>query len=247
MSTETIPSNPPTACGIFPTTHWNLVLDSGGASSASQSALDELCRIYWRPLYAFLRRQGSTPHDAQDLVQGFLLRLLSRDDLRAVRPQKGRFRTFLLTALRNYSINEAVREKALKRGGGRSSIPFDAAQAEQWSLPDLTAPSPEAAYDRQWARTVLDRGIASLRSEYEARKRVAYFETLAPFLEGADPKEYEAAGVKLGLNRGAVAAAVHRMRGRLKELLRAEVAQTVGNIGEVDAELRLLLEALANG
>ena len=247
MPPEPLNAGSPTACGSFPATHWTIVLNSGGASPASRTALEELCGVYWRPLYAFLRRQGSTPHDAQDLVQGFLERLLSRGDLGTVGPEKGRFRTFLLTSLRNFTIKQAVRDKAQKRGGGRYLIPLDPEEVERLSLPDVNAPSPEAAYDRQWARTVLDRALTRLRAEHQARKKENYFETLAPFLEGAEPNEYDAAGAKLGMKKGAVAVAVHRMRGRLKEMLRAEVLQTVGNTGDAEMELRELLETLARG
>ncbi|HTG44524.1 MAG TPA: sigma-70 family RNA polymerase sigma factor [Verrucomicrobiae bacterium] len=240
-------SEPTAGDAAFPATHWSAVLSSSGTSARSSAALEELCRVYWRPLYVFLRRKGNTPHDSQDLVQGFLERLLERKDLANVSPEKGRFRTYLLTSLRNFMIKQAEREKAAKRGGGKVLIPLDADEAERMSLPDLSAESPEAAYDRQWARTVLGRALDRLRSEHIARNKEALFEGLVPFLEGADPKEYEGAGQKLAMKTGTVAVAVHRMRGRLQELLRAEVLQTVGNSADADAELRELLEALARG
>lgn len=193
----------------------------------------------------FLRRKGVPRHDAQDLVQGFLERLLERRDLDTLSPEKGRLRTFLLTALRNFTIKQAERDKASKRGGGRPLLPLDAEEAERLSLPDLSAESPEAAFDRQWARTVLSRALGRLREEHCARNKDAFFEALAPFLEGAGTNEYESAAMKLGMKKGAVAVAVHRMRGRLQELLRAEVLQTVGSHAEAEAELRELLEALA--
>jgi RNA polymerase sigma-70 factor (ECF subfamily) len=236
---------PLTSRADFPITHWSLILNSSGSSPASQAALEELCLSYWHPLYAFLRRRGATPHDAQDLVQGFLERWLERKDLATVSPDKGRFRTFLLTALRNFMIKQVEHDKARKRGGRAVLVPLDVDQAERNSLPDLSAESPEAACDRQWARTVLDRAVARLRAEQVARNKEALFERLIPFLEGADPNEYEAVGKSMGMRKGTVAVAVHRLRGRLRELLRAEVLQTVGNRADAESELRELMEALA--
>jgi RNA polymerase sigma factor (sigma-70 family) len=230
---------------MFPTTQWTVVKESGGTSAASRSALEEVCRAYWPPLYAFMRRKGRSPHDAQDLVQGFIERLLQRGDLAGVSPEKGKFRTYLLTSLRNYTIKQAEHDKALKRGGGKVFVPIDAEEAERISLPDLTAESPEAAFDRQWARTTIRRALGRLRGEHIARNKEAAFEVLSPFLEGAEPNEYESAASRLGMKPGAVAVAVHRMRRRLQELLRAEVLQTVGNRADADVELRELLEALA--
>jgi len=238
-------SEPTAGPGTFPTTHWSVVLNSGGASPASEAALEELCRVYWRPLYVFLRRKGNAPHDAQDLVQGFFERLLERKDLATVGPEKGRFRTYMLTALRNFMIKRAEHDRAVKRGGGKVLIPLDADEVERTSLPDLSTESPESAYDRQWARTALGRALARLRGEHIARNKEALFESLVPFLEGADPNEYEAVGQRLSMKKGTVAVTIHRMRGRLQELLRAEVLQTVGNSADADVELRELLEALA--
>lgn len=241
----TLTSEPTAGDAAFPATHWSAVLSSSGTSARSSAALEELCRVYWRPLYVFLRRQGNTAHDSQDLVQGFLQRLLERRDLATVSPEKGRFRTYLLTSLRNFMIKQAERQKAFKRGGGKVLIPLDAAEAERMSLPDLTAESPEAAYDRQWARTVLSRALARLRNEHVARNKEGLFEVLVPFLEGADPNDYDTAGQKLGMRSETIAVTVHRMRRRLQELLRAEVMPTVGNSADADAELRELLQALA--
>lgn len=236
----------PNSAASFPTTHWSVVLNAGdGAAPANGRALEELCRAYWCPLYAFLRRRGHSPHDAQDLTQGFLARVIAREDLGEVGPEKGRFRTFLLTALRNFTIKQVEHDRAAKRGGGTVAVPIDAEEGERLSLPDLSAPSPEAAFDRQWARTILGRALTRLREEHVARRKESFFEALAPFLEGADANEYEAVAARLGMKKGAVAVAVHRMRGRLQELLRAEVSQTVGSCADAEAELRELLETLA--
>jgi RNA polymerase sigma-70 factor (ECF subfamily) len=225
----------------FPSTLWSLVLHAGAAPGDSPE-LGELCRAYWPPLYSFIRRQGYSPHDAQDFVQGFLARLLAREDLAEVGPEKGRFRTFLLTSLRNFVIKQALREKALKRGGGQVAIPFNAEEAERLCGPDLTANSPEAAFDRRFAQAIVARAFAALREEHRARGKEELFATLAPFLDGAEPEGYEAAAAKLGMAPGTVAVTIHRMRGRLRELLRAEVRQLCTSAAEEEQEMKHLLE-----
>ena len=225
----------------FPSTLWALVLDAG-ASAGNSPALEDLCRAYWPPLYSFLRRQGRSPHDAEDLVQGFLARLLAREDLAGVGPEKGRFRTFLLTSLRNFTIKQALRDKALKRGGGQIPIPINAEEAERLCGPDLTANSPEAAFDRAFAQAAVTRAFAALRAEHRARGKEEFFATLSPFLDGAEPEGYEAAAAKLGIAPGTVAVTVHRMRGRLRELLRAEVRQLCNSAAEEEQEMKYLLE-----
>jgi len=232
-----------TGCMEFPSTHWSAVLKAGDTGSpAFRGALEDLCSAYWPPLYSFLRRQGHSPHDAEDLVQGFLARLLAREDLANVGPEKGRFRTFLLTSLRNFSVKQALREKALKRGGGQVGIPIDAAQAEQLCGPDLLASSPEAAFDRRFAQAVVARAFAALRAEHHARGKEELFAAVAPFLDGAEPEGYAAAAARLGLSAGALAVTIHRMRGRMRELLRAEVRQLVSSPAEEEQELKHLLE-----
>ena len=227
----------------FPSTQWSVVLNAGaGASPLSSSALEDLCRAYWPPLYSFLRRQGHSPHDAEDLVQGFLARLLAREDLAGVGPEKGRFRTFLLTSLRNFTIKQALRDKALKRGGGQITISINAEEAEQLCGPDLTATSPEAAFDRRFAQAVVTRAFTALREEHRARGKESLFEKLSPFLDGAEPDDYEQPAAQLGMTAGAMAVAVHRLRGRLRELLRAEVRQLCSSAAEEAQEMKHLLE-----
>ncbi len=245
MPSDETTLRPPAPNRGFPTTHWTVIIGSGGQSLESDAALEELCRAYWHPLYAFVRRSGIRPHDAQDLVQGFIHRLIERRDLATLSPDKGRFRTYLLTALRNYVIKQAEHQKAAKRGGGRPLLSLDADEAERFTLPDLSAESPEVAFDRQWAKTVLRRGLERLRSEFIARNKEPLFEALLPCLEGVEAKEYEGLEAKLGMKKGAIAVTVHRMRGRLQELLRAEVLQTVGSGPEAEKELLELLETLA--
>ena len=227
----------------FPSTQWSKILQAGAVASAPDSPeLEALCRAYWPPLYSFLRRQGHSPHDAEDLVQGFLSRLLAREDLREVGPEKGRFRTFLLTSLRNFTIKQALHEKALKRGGGAALIPFNAEEAERLCGPDLSTNSPEAAFDRRFAQAVVARAFATLREEHRARGKEGFFATLAPFLDGTEPEGYEEAGAKLAMAPGTVAVAVHRMRGRLRELLRAEVRELCSSAAEEEQEMKHLLE-----
>jgi RNA polymerase sigma-70 factor (ECF subfamily) len=231
----------PSAQAEFPSTLWSLVLDAG-AGAGDSPEMGELCRAYWPPLYSFLRRQGHAPHDAQDLVQGFLTRLLAREDLADVGPEKGRFRTFLLKALRNFVIKQALREKAVKRGGGRPVISIDAGEAERLCGPDLAATSPEAAFDRRFAQSVVERAFAALREEHRARGKSEFFATLAPYLDGAEAGGYDVAAEKLGLSPGTAAVAVHRLRGRLRELLRAEIRQLCSSAAEEEQEVKHLLE-----
>jgi RNA polymerase sigma factor (sigma-70 family) len=238
---STIPDQ--TFQGEFPTTHWSEVLHAGdGQSMLGAAALEDLCRAYWPPLYSFLRRQGHSPHDAEDLVQGFLARLLAREDLAGVGPEKGRFRTFLLTSLRNFVIKHALHCKALKRGGGHITISIDTEEAERLCGQDLLMCSPEAAFDRRFAQALVTRAFAALREEHRARGKEAWFTSLSPHLDGTEPNDYERSAVELGTTPGAVAVAVHRMRGRLRELLRAEVRQLCNSAGEEEQELKYLLE-----
>jgi RNA polymerase sigma factor (sigma-70 family) len=231
----------------FPTTLWTTVLSSAGSSRESQAALENLCRAYWQPLYVFARRSGLARHDAQDVVQGFIQRLLERGDLAQVSPERGRFRAYLLAGLRNFMIKQFEHDRAAKRGGGKAILSLDIEDAEHWAVQDRSVASAELAYDRQWARTVLSRALERMWIEYKARNKETFFETLVPFLEGAEAKAYDAVAPGLGMKKGAVAVAVHRMRSRLQELLRAEVLQTVGNSEEMEGELRDLLETLARG
>jgi RNA polymerase sigma-70 factor (ECF subfamily) len=219
------------------------VLNAGRSElPGGPAALEDLCRAYWSPLYSFLRRQGQSPHDAEDLVQGFLARVLAREDLAGVGPEKGRFRTFLLTSLRNFVIKQALRDKALKRGGGQSTIPINSAETERLCGPDLTTDTPEAAFDRRFAQAVVTRAFNALREEHRARDKEKLFTTLAPHLDGAERDGYESAAVQLGMTSGAAAVTVHRMRARLRELLRAEVRQLCSTPAEEEQEMKYLLE-----
>ena len=237
------PSTRQDPIGGFPETHWSLILKAGSAGSHDEArALNALCRSYWPPLYAFLRRQGHAPHDAEDLVQGFLGRLLERADLETVGPEKGRFRTFLLVSLRNHVIQQAEKQKALKRGGGQAHVSIHTQGAETLCGADLSAASPELAYDRQWFRTVLGKALARLRGELRARDKEPLLDALLPYLDGANPGDYVEVGRRLGMAEGTVAVSVHRLRLRLKESIRTEISHTVASPEQADEEMRHLME-----
>ena len=231
----------------FSTTRWSLILAaSQGSTPEAHEALSSLCALYWYPLYAFTRHQGHSPEDAQDLVQGFFILLLERNDLAAVDRQRGRFRSWLLASLKHYLANEWKREHAQKRGGGQTPISIDGATAEgMYSLElshDLT---PERLYDRRWALALLEHVLGSLAAECARLGKQPLFETLRGTLAGdTGQRAYPELARELGMSPGAVKVAVHRLRGRYRELLRTEIAQTVEHPEEIDDEIRMLLAAL---
>jgi RNA polymerase sigma-70 factor (ECF subfamily) len=233
--------------GRFATTRWSMVLAAGRSSSPkSQSALAELCETYWYPLYAFVRRKGYEAHDAQDLTQGFFALLLERNDVQSVRRERGKFRAFLIASLQHYLANEHDRRNARKRGGGRKLFSLDFAAAEnRYSAEPADRRTPEDAYARQWALTLLERVQASLRDELAQQGKAAQWDRLHVFLAGdkATPL-YSEAAVALGMTEGAVKTAVHRLRRRFGEQLRREIAETVSDPSAVDGELQELFEAL---
>jgi len=229
----------------FPSTHWSTVLAAGQSSSPqSREALERLCRAYWYPLYAFVRRHGHAPEDAQDLTQAFFERLLEKHLLTDVAPERGRFRTFLLAALTHFLANEWDRVRAAKRGGGFEHVSLDAAVLEErYRLSGAVEETPENHFDRLWAEAVMDRAFGLLEDECRAAGKAAQFEALAGFLSRPPADgEYAAAGDRLGLKRQTVAVTVFRLRERYIELVRAEVAQTVRSPAEIESELRYLIE-----
>jgi RNA polymerase sigma-70 factor (ECF subfamily) len=240
----------PSCAASFPSTQWTMVLRAGVCDALSRAALEELCCAYWSPLYAFLRRSEPelSSHDAKDLVQGFLARLIERRDLESVAPEKGRFRTYLLAGLRNFRIKHALHQKAAKRDWRRQVPLLDTDHAEVLCGPDLReGVSPEQAYDRQFARVALSRAMEALRLEHSARGKEALFAGLAPFLDGNDRGDYVSIASRLGLRPGTAVVTVHRMRARLRTLLKAEIANTVSPGVDVESELRSLLEVLTSG
>jgi RNA polymerase sigma factor (sigma-70 family) len=233
---------------VFATTHWSVVLDAGrGDSTGARASLEKLCRTYWHPIYAFVRRQGHGPYDAQDLTQEFFARLLEKNSLGDVDPGRGRFRSFLLGALKHFLANEWDKARAQKRGGGRVLIPIDARPAESSCgvepADHLTA---EKIFDRRWALTLLDLVLQRLREEFVSDGRGQLFEQLKPTLtEASRSVPYTEIATRLGMSEGAVKVAVHRLRKRYRELLRAEIAGTLASPDEAEDEIRQLFAALA--
>jgi RNA polymerase sigma-70 factor (ECF subfamily) len=233
---------------IFATTHWSVVLAAAdGQSPRAGAALETLCRAYWYPLYAFLRRDGQKPEDAEDVTQAFFARLLERNDLAQVGREKGRFRSFLLAALKHFLCDEHDKQRAQKRGGGSEVISLDAASAEErYRLEPADERSPDKLFERRWAMTVLEHAAARLRDIYSAEGNAALYDELKPFLSGdkAAPPYAEVAA-RRGLSESAVKSAIHRLRVRQRELIRDEVAHTVSTGGEIDDEIRHLIAVLA--
>jgi RNA polymerase sigma factor (sigma-70 family) len=230
----------------FATTHWSLVLAAGGDTSGARVAVARLCSLYWYPLYAFARRMGLGTYDAEDATQGCFAHLLRTDGLSKVAREKGRFRSFLLAALKNHLSHERERATAQKRGGGERVVDLDALEAEaRYALEPTDDLSPDRLFDRRWALAVLEQAQERLRSEYDASGKGALFEALRPTLGGArSGPAYSEIAVKLGLSEGAVKVAVHRLRDRYRGVLRSVVADTVATPVDVDAELRHLIAAL---
>lgn len=232
----------------FRTTHWSVVLAAReGDSSQAQRALTELCRTYWYPLYAYIRRRGHGPADAEDLTQGFFERLLEKDYLGDLTPGRGRFRSFLLASLKHFLANEWDRAQTRKRGGGLVHFSLDEQDVEdRYRIEPVEDRTPETLFEQGWALTVLDRVLARLRAEFRSGERAGLFDELKPFLTSEPPEgAYGAIAARSGRKEGAVRVAVHRMRHRYGQLLRAEIAQTLTDPAEVEDEIRHLLSVLA--
>ena len=238
-------SGAPTA---FATTHWSVVLAARlPDSSNAAAALEKLCRTYWRPLYAYIRREGYDVPDAQDLTQEFFSHLLEKDYLSHLHDQRGKFRSFLLTFLKHFLSHERDRANALKRGGGQSWISLDACEAEEReALGPVDGLSADQIYDRRWARAVMDQAAGRLREEYVKRGKAELFEELKNLQPGehAD-RSYSEIGAALGLTEQAMKNAVHSFRRRYGELLREEIAQTVDHPGKVEVEVQDLMQIFA--
>lgn len=213
-------------------------------SARARGALETLCRAYWKPLYVYARRQGYSDADAQDLVQGFFARVLARRDLQAVRRERGRFRSYLLGALKHFLINEWKRSTAQKRGGVGAAVSLDATLESGATVSD-GGRSPDQQFDRQWALALLSRVLEGLRAEHAAEGREAQFRCLRDFLTGdATTRSQAEIANELGISEAAVKQAVFRLRQRYQKRLRTEVADTVATFGDVDQELRHLVAAL---
>lgn len=236
-------TSPSPTPGLFVVTRWTMVLAAAGNGNGTGSqALAELCRIYWPPLFAYIRWRGHDIPQAEDLTQAFFEQLLRGNGLASVAPPKGKFRSFLLASLKHFLANERDRAQALKRGGGIPLIAFDAIPPEKRCRIEPTDDlSPDKAFERQWALTLLDQALSLLRREYTTAGKEPLFEALKGCLAGDGQAESQAetAG-RLRMSEGAVKVAVHRLRRRYREVMRAEIVQTVASPNEVDEEIRQL-------
>lgn len=234
--------------GAFPTTRWSVVLGVVQTESeAAAAALEELCRIYWYPIYAFVRQRGAGPHEAEDLTQSFFAFVLEKESLRSVNQAKGRFRSFLLAVLTNFLNNEWHRRQRLKRGGGHRFLSFDELKAEErYCLEPADPLTPEDVFERGWVIVLLDRVLKRLKQEYVAEGNGDLFEKLEAGLTGEPAGKYEQWAAALGMSKGAVKVALHRMRRRFGEALRHEIAHTVSSPAEVDEEIRYLFAAVSD-
>ena len=238
----------PAGSPVFATTHWSLVLAAGDSSApGARAALEKLCGAYWFPLYAFVRRQGHSPHDAQDTTQQFFLWLIERKQLRVADVERGKFRSFLLAMLKHFLSDERKKAQAQKRGGGQELISLDAQSAEDlYRLEPTTDLTPETFFDRRWALTMMDQTVARLREEYIAADRAELFEELKHFQPGEETGgSYAEVAVRLGLTKSAVKSAIWRLRQRHGDLLREEIAQTVATPDEVDEEIRYFISIMS--
>lgn len=245
---STIGATPGNGGVAFTTTHWSVVLTAQSESPAAQEALEKLCRTYWWPLYGYVRRQGYSPEEAQDLTQGFFALLLERRDFDAVRREKGRLRSYLLTSLKNFVAKARRRELAIKRGDGRALVPLDELLArERADLEPADTLSAERIYERRWALTLLEQVLARLGEEYRAAGPAAagLFEQLKQTLTD-DPGRPSQAKIaqELSMNENAVKQALYRLRQRYRLLLREEIAHTVAVPGDVEDELRHFIAVL---
>ena len=234
----------------FTTTRWTLVLEAADTRSPhGREALEDLCECYWYPLYAYVRRRGYGYEEAQDLTQGFFAQFFGKGYIKAADPQRGKFRSFLLTSLKNYLANEWDRARAKKRGGGRIPISLDFEKGEdRYHVEPADDISPDKVYEQRWALTLIDQTLERLAATMDQAGQSQRFNSLQPFLTGENTgTRYRSVADRLGMTEGAVKVAVHRLRQRFGVLLREEVGQTVADSGQVDEEIRYLLSVLGAG
>jgi RNA polymerase sigma-70 factor (ECF subfamily) len=244
MSSDCLSSQAPR---VFPATRWSVVLAATRTPSPeSAAALETLCRAYWYPLYAYVRRCGQSPHDAQDLTQEFFARLLEKRWLDSADPEKGKLRTFLIVALKRFLSNQWDRASAQRRGGGQAPVQMDTAFAESRFAADTHTLPPEEMFDRQWALTLIELTVSRLRAEFTVAGKPSDYEALKScLLAGRGAIDYAVVARKLGVNEGAARVAVHRLRKRFREIYREEISQTLAEGADAEAELRHLAAALA--
>lgn len=234
---------------VFATTHWTVVIAAGrGRSREAELALEELCRTYWFPLYVYVRRHTPTREDAEDLTQAFFARFLEKNYLEKLSSQKGKFRAFLLAALKHFLANEWDRASTQKRGGGVMPLSLDWQNADaRYQIEPVDNLSPDKIYDRTWAITLLQRVLARLHDENATEDKSRLFAQIKPFLTvGAGAVPYGEAAARLNLSEGAVRVAVHRLRRRYRELLREEISQTLSDTSEIADEMRTLFSAFSS-
>jgi RNA polymerase sigma-70 factor (ECF subfamily) len=234
----------------FTPTHWSVVLAAAGRADTvhARDALEKLCRNYWLPIYVFVRRQGHNAHDSQDLTQEFFARLLEKNVLASVQREKGRFRSFLLASVKHFLANEWDKARAQKRGGGQVPISIDANLAENsFGMEPADTLTADRIFERRWALALLDLVLRRLREEYTRDGKEKQFNELKSTLtEASRTISHAEIAARLGTSEGAVKVAAHRLRQRYRELLRAEIADTIANPGETDDEIRNLFAALAS-
>jgi RNA polymerase sigma-70 factor (ECF subfamily) len=240
-------SQPPPNPEAFATTHWTRVLEAAGDSSEAKAALGELCALYYTPVHAFIRREARHEEAAQDLTQEFFSRLLGRQGIHQVDPSRGRFRSFLLGAVKHFLADMRDRDARLKRGAGYTLEPLqpETDTSPGLQMPDTNAPSPDQVFDRKWALTLLDRALAVLTEEHKAAGKIEQFEVLKVWLTGDNETISQGdAARQLGVNEGTVKVAIHRLRRRFREVIKMEIGRTVQEAAQVDDELTELLQSL---
>ena len=233
---------------MFATTHWTVVLAAGKrATPQSDGALEQLCRTYWFPLYAYVRRRGHTKEDAEDLTQAFFARFLAKNYLAGLSAERGRFRAFLLASLKHFLINDWKKSQCQKRGGGEAPLSLDWQTADtKFQVAATNEPSPDKVFDREWALALLAKVIERLQKECEADGKAKLFEQLKIFLTAGKSETAQRETAKtLGMEEGAVRVAVHRLRKRYRNLLRDQIAQTLSDAADVDEEMRALFGAFS--
>jgi RNA polymerase sigma-70 factor (ECF subfamily) len=243
-------TSPPGRRPVFVTTHWSMVQAAARSDTPrAQAALEQLCRTYWYPLYAFVRRRGYSPEDAQDLTQDLFARLLEQDSLARAQPDRGRFRSFLLGALRHTLAHDWAKRMAQKRGAGRVlSLDLSGAEERFRLDPASATASPDQLFDRQWALALLDQVLKRLETEYQSAGNDSLFHALKETLTGSrQTQPYAALAARLHLSEGAVKVAVHRLRKRYRQLLQAEIEETVTTPEEARQELQYLIQVLVQG
>jgi len=253
MSTnEAATTSAPVSSGQFAPTRWTQVLQARGESPEAQAALSELCAGYWQPVFAFIRREGRDEDAARDLTQGFFARLLARHGLDTLEPGRGRFRSFLLGAVKHFLADQRDHDQAAKRGGGQPTLSLSGGtgtiSTAELQIPDPAGPPSDTVFDRQWAATLVERAISAAAAEFAAAGKSEQFNALKPWLLGDLESMSQAdAARQLGLTEGAIKVAIHRLRKRFRELVKTEIAHTLGDQGQVQEELRYLLEVLSQG